>query len=278
MNSTSTPVRLYRMVTPESECPWGLKASALLRDRGIEFEDIQLRSRAEVDQFKAQQGVATTPQIFFGADRIGGYSDLATKLNAPIQSTKPSYQPVIALFSVAGLISLSLSLGMPGFMGISLSMLASLKLMDIKTFAASFATYDLISQAFKPYGKLYPFLELGIGLGFLSGLAPMATGIGSMLVGVTGATSIIKAVYIEKRSLNCACVGGNSKLPLGVVSIAENTMMVLMGIMLIATTTGMKPVGELQRADRGSMAILQGDRVLAIDGTIHRSRSQEFIQ
>jgi glutaredoxin len=240
MNVTLTTVKLYRMVTPESECPWGLKAAALLTEKGIEFEETQLRSRAEVDAFKVQYGVATTPQIFFGADRIGGYSDLAAKLNTPIRSSKISYQPVIALFSVAGLISLSLSLGMPGFMGVSLSMLASLKLMDIQAFAASFASYDLITKIFKPYGKLYPFLELGIGLGFLSGVFPIATGVGALLVGVAGATSIVKAVYIEKRSLNCACVGGNSKLPLGVVSIAENVMMVLMGLMLIASAMGMK--------------------------------------
>jgi hypothetical protein len=180
--------------------------------------------------------VATTPQIFFNTKRIGGYTDLAEQLSATPESTDTSYIPVIALFSTAGLMMLALSLKMAGFMGISLSMLASLKLMDLDSFTDSFQKYDLVTKKFKPYGKIYPFLELAIGLGFLSGIAPLLTGIASVTVGISGAISVFKAVYIDKMALNCACVGGNSKAPLGVVSTIENLMMVIMGAMLIYTT------------------------------------------
>ena len=80
---------------------------------------------------------------------------------------------------------------------------------------------------------MYPFLELAIALGFLSGIAPLATGIGSLAVGLSGGASVVKAVYIDKKDLNCACIGGNSKAPLGIVSFVENAMMVVMGAMLI---------------------------------------------
>jgi hypothetical protein len=145
------------------------------------------------------------------------------------------YTPVIALFSTAGLMALATSLGMTGMMGISLSMLASLKLMDIQAFTESFQKYDLVSQQFKPYGQIYPFLELLLGLGYLSGVAPLATGIGSLVIGLSGAASVFKAVYIDKLDLNCACVGGNAKAPLGVVSFAENAIMVVMGSLLLFT-------------------------------------------
>jgi hypothetical protein len=145
------------------------------------------------------------------------------------------YTPVIALFSTAGLMALATSLGMTGMMGISLSMLASLKLMDIQAFTESFQKYDLVSQQFKPYGQIYPFLELLLGLGYLSGVAPLATGIGSLVIGLSGAASVVKAVYIDKLDLNCACVGGNAKAPLGVVSFAENAIMVVMGSLLLFT-------------------------------------------
>jgi glutaredoxin len=160
-------VSVYRMSTPDHECPWGLRAIDLLTEKGIEFEDIKLRSREEVDAFKAK----------FGAERIGGYSDLAERFQVSPEQAEYSYTPVVALFSTAGLVALVTSLGVTGFMGISLSMLASLKLMDLNAFAASFEKYDLITKRFKPYGKTYPFVELLIGLGFLSGLAPLATGI-----------------------------------------------------------------------------------------------------
>ena len=73
-------VHLYRMSLPEHECPWGLKAIALMNSRGIDFEDHLLRSQDEVNAFKQRHDVATTPQIFSGDRRIGGYSDLAALL------------------------------------------------------------------------------------------------------------------------------------------------------------------------------------------------------
>ncbi|MFG6098830.1 hypothetical protein SPB21_26525 [Leptothoe sp. ISB3NOV94-8A] len=63
----------------------------------------------------------------------------------------------------------------------------------------------------------------------------MATGIGSLAVGLNGVASVVKAVYIDKLALNCACVGGNSKAPLGIVSFAENAIMTFMGAALIVS-------------------------------------------
>jgi glutaredoxin len=246
-NSTMTgTVKVYRMSTSDRECPWGIRAINLLTEKGIEFEDIKLRSREEVDVFKAKYNVATTPQIFFGEERVGGYSDLAERFQVAPEKADYSYAPVIALFSTAGLMTIATSLGMTGFMGISLSMLASLKLMDMNAFTTSFEQYDLITKRFNPYGKAYPFIELLFGLGFLSGVAPLATGIGSLLVGLAGATSVFKAVYIDKLALNCACVGGNAKAPLGVVSFAENAIMAIMGASLIFSSITARELKSMQ--------------------------------
>jgi glutaredoxin len=227
-----TDVRVYRMSTPERECPWGLKAIELLATEQISFTDLRLTSQAEVDEFKAKYQVTTTPQIFFGEERIGGYTDLAQRLQVEVKTPEYSYTPVIVLFSTAGLMTLATSLGMTGFMGISLSMLSALKLMDLNSFTAGFERYDLVAKHFKFYGRVYPLAELSIGLGFLSGLLPLATGIGSLVIGTIGGASVLKAVYIDKMALNCACIGGNSKAPLGIVSFAENAIMASMGLML----------------------------------------------
>ena len=229
-------VRLYRMSTSEHECPWGIKAVKLLQAKGIEFEDHKLRTKEETAAFKAKHGVQTTPQIFFGDERIGGYTDLAEKLNVTAEGAEYSYTPVIAVFSSAGLMALTTSMGLTGFMGFSLSLLATLKLMDLDSFAESFAKYDLVTKKIRPYAKIYPFAELAIALGLLSGVAPLATGITSLLVGVSGGISVIKAVYIDKLALNCACVGGNSKAPLGIISFSENAIMAVMGAALIFST------------------------------------------
>lgn len=232
-STVKQPVRLYRMSMPEHECPWGLKAVDLLNDRGIEFEDHRLTSKREVEAFKEKHSVAATPQIFFDEERIGGYTDLADYFDVEAEDAEYSYTPVIALFSTAGLVAWAAALGIPGFMGISLSMLASLKLMDLEPFVESFEKYDLVTQRVKPYGKAFPFLELLLGLGFLSGVAPVVTGLGSVIIGTSGAISVFKAVYIDKLELNCACVGGNSKAPLGVISFLENAIMIGMGSVLL---------------------------------------------
>ncbi|HBS42685.1 MAG TPA: glutaredoxin, partial [Oceanospirillales bacterium] len=52
-------------------------------------------------------------------------------------------------------------------------------------------------------------------------------------IGGVGAASVYRAVYIQKRELKCACVGGNSKVPLGFVSMTENLMMVAMGLWML---------------------------------------------
>ena len=262
MNSTTLEkVRVYRMSTSDHECPWGLKTINLLNDKGIEFEDNKLTSREEVDEFKAKHHVETTPQIFSGDERIGGYTDLAEKLDIKAEGADYSYTPVIAVFSSAGLMALATTMGLTGFMGFSLSLLATLKLMDIESFAEGFEKYDLITKRIKPYAKVYPFAELALALGFLSGVAPMLTGITSLFIGVSGGISVIKAVYIDKLALNCACVGGNSKASLGIISFAENAIMALMGGALIySAATGEVESAKVREIEPAAIVQVQDTR------------------
>ena len=67
---------LVRMVLPDHECPFGVRAKQMLEQNGFEIEERVLASRDEVDAFKAEQGVATTPQVFIAGTRIGGSDDL----------------------------------------------------------------------------------------------------------------------------------------------------------------------------------------------------------
>lgn len=55
----------------------------------------------------------------------------------------------------------------------------------------------------------------------------------ALIVSTIGAISVFKAVYIEKRDLRCACVGGGSEVPLGFISLTENLMMMAMSIWML---------------------------------------------
>jgi glutaredoxin 3 len=71
---------LYRMVLPEHTCPFGVRAKQMLEQNGFTVDDRILESREEVDAFKEEHGVATTPQVFIGGERIGGSDDLERHL------------------------------------------------------------------------------------------------------------------------------------------------------------------------------------------------------
>ena len=62
----------------------------------------------------------------------------------------------------------------------------------------------------------------GVGMGVSIPLA--------LFIGTVGAVSVFKAVYVDRRELKCACVGGDSNVPLGFVSLTENLMMVAMAL------------------------------------------------
>jgi glutaredoxin len=235
---------LYRMVMDEHVCPYGLKARHLLRSRGYTVDDRWLTTRAETDAFKAQHGVATTPQAFVAGARIGGYDDLRRFLGVRMRDpTAASYRPVIAVFAVAALMALAASLAAFGspltmraaewFVAFSMCVLAILKLQNLDRFATMFLGYDLLAKRWVPYATIYPFAEAMAGVLMASGtlrwlLVPIALTIGGI-----GAVSVFKAVYLDGRALKCACVGGDSNVPLGFVSLTENVMMVMMGLWML---------------------------------------------
>jgi glutaredoxin len=241
------PIRraaLYRMVMKEHVCPYGLKAKHLLKSQGYTVEDHWLTTREETDAFKVQHGVKTTPQTFIDGQRIGGYDDLRRFFGKRVKDPKAlTYTPVIAVFAVAALMALAASqaaLGAPftvqaaeWFVAFSMSLLAMLKLRDVETFSSMFLGYDLLARRWTPYAYVYPFAELLAGILMASGALTWLSAPVGLFIGGVGAVSVFKAVYIDKRDLKCACVGGDSNVPLGLVSLIENLMMIAMAIWML---------------------------------------------
>jgi len=238
--STSSAV-LYRMVMTDHMCPFGLKTKHLLRSHGYQVDDRPLRSREAIDAFKQEHGVTTTPQVFIAGQRIGGYEDLRRHLGLPVRDPDaPSYRPVIALFSLTFLSALAASKGAFGtvftvqaaewFIAFSMVVLALLKLQDVESFATMFLNYDLLAQRWVPYARFYPFGEVVAGVLMVGGILHAVSVPLALFIGTVGAVSVFKAVYIDRRELKCACVGGNNAVRLGFVSLTENLMMIAMAV------------------------------------------------
>ena len=67
---------LHRMVLPDHTCPYGVRAKAMLEEAGFEVDDQVLSSREEVEAFKSEHGVSTTPLVFIDGEEIGGSAEL----------------------------------------------------------------------------------------------------------------------------------------------------------------------------------------------------------
>lgn len=240
---------IYRMVMPHHVCPWGLKARDLLKRSGYEVDDRHLTTREATDAFKAEHGVATTPQIFIGGTRIGGYDDLRRFLGKRVADPgATSYRPVVALFAMTALLAMAVSQAVAGspftlraaewFVGFSMVVLALLKLQNVESFATMFLNYDLLAKRWVPYSYVYPFAEALAGLLMVAGVLTWLSVPVALVIGTIGAASVFKAVYVDKRELKCACVGGSSNVPLGFVSLTENLMMIAMAVWMAAAATG----------------------------------------
>ncbi len=243
---------LHRMVMDGHVCPYGLKARDLLRREGFEVEDRWLTTREAVDAFKAEHDVKTTPQVFIGGERIGGYDDLRRYLGKPVADPKAtSYRPVIALFGMTLLMALAASFAVHGtpftiragewFIAFSMAVLALLKLQNVETFATMFLNYDLLAKRWVPYSYLYPFAEGLAGILMIAGALTWLSVPVALFIGTVGAISVFKAVYVDRRELKCACVGGSSNVPLGFVSLTENLMMIAMAIWMALGAFGLLP-------------------------------------
>ena len=124
------------------------------------------------------------------------------------------------------------------FISISMVLLGLQKLKDIESFSTMFLNYDLLAKRWVRYGYVYPFVETGAGLLMTAMVWHWLSVPSALFIGTVGAVSVFKAVYIDKRELKCACVGGDSTVPLGFVSLTENLMMVGMALVMGVVALG----------------------------------------
>ena len=248
-STTPRTATLHRMVMPSHTCPYGLKALHLLRREGYEVDDRWLTTREATDAFKAEHDVKTTPQVFIDGRRIGGYDDLRRHFGKRVaEPGATSYRPVIANNATTLLMALAASVAVHAtpftgqalawFIAFSMTVLALLKLQDVEKFSSMFLNYDLLAKRWVPYSYIYPFAEGLAGVLMIAGVATWLSVPVALFIGTIGAVSVFKAVYVDKRELKCACVGGSSNVPLGFVSLTENLMMIGMAVWMALAEWG----------------------------------------
>lgn len=108
------------------------------------------------------------------------------------------------------------------------------KMLDVKNFAESYSSYDIITKKWLGWGYIYPFIELALGIAFLIRFNPLITNIVTFVVMTISIIGVLQSV-LNKRKIKCACLGSVFNLPMSTVTITEDAMMIIMsGIMIAA--------------------------------------------
>ena len=151
------------------------------------------------------------------------------------------YLPLIILFGLSVAVALAKQGAYAGpfdsrsamhdFMGVFLVIFSMFKLFDLAGFADGFQMYDLLAKPFRPYAYAYPFIELGLGLGYLAAWnLPVIYGV-TIAVMTFGAVGVIRALR-RGLDINCACMGTVLKVPLSTVALTEDLGMAVMAALM----------------------------------------------
>ncbi|MFN3487594.1 MAG: heavy-metal-associated domain-containing protein [Emticicia sp.] len=106
------------------------------------------------------------------------------------------------------------------------------KFLNLKAFAESYAMYDLLAMKIPVYGFVYPFIELGLGLAYLTSFQPQFTNWATVIIMGFSSIGVIKSV-MNKQKIRCACLGTVFNLPMSTVTIIEDLLMVGMAVLML---------------------------------------------
>jgi copper chaperone CopZ len=180
--------------------------------------------------------------------KAGKYTltEVAAPAVAEAEAERTWFETYFPLLLIAGYIAAASFAGAtPGARGIDWSIwmtnamagfflvFSAFKFLNLRGFAAAYATYDLGAKAWAPWGLVYPFLELALGLAFLFRwnlpLANLAT---VVLMGFSS-IGVIQALA-KKQTIRCACLGTLLNVPMSTITLVEDLAMVAMAAMGLA--------------------------------------------
>ena len=118
------------------------------------------------------------------------------------------------------------------FMGLFYIIFSFFKILDIKGFSISFRMYDPLAKKVPLYGIIYPFIEILLGIMFLTRIeVEIAIILTIIVLGIT--TVGVTKTLLNKKSISCACLGTTLKLPMTEATLIENALMIIMAFILL---------------------------------------------
>jgi len=103
------------------------------------------------------------------------------------------------------------------------------KFLDLKGFASAYQSYDIVARKFPVYGFMYPFIELGLGIGYLLGGRTLLVNVITVLVMAVSTYGVMQSLA-KKKTIECACLGTVFKFPMTKVTLFEDLLMLVMAL------------------------------------------------
>lgn len=152
-----------------------------------------------------------------------------------------TYKPILLIFGYITVISIiagytaedfSWMTFMRVFMAGFFLTFSFFKMLNLKGFADSYSMYDIVAKKFKNWGYVYAFLELGIGLAFALDFQPVFTNVFTTLIMSISLIGVLQSV-LNKKKIQCACLGAVFNLPMSTVTIIEDSLMIIMSAAML---------------------------------------------
>jgi copper chaperone CopZ/uncharacterized membrane protein YphA (DoxX/SURF4 family) len=157
------------------------------------------------------------------------------------RSWAETYKPILLIFGYVTAISLVVSwqdnainfmLFMRIFMAGFFLTFSFFKMLNLKAFAESYAMYDIVAKKFSAWGYIYAFIELGLGLSFALNLSPVIVNWVTLIVMTISILGVLESV-LNKKKIQCACLGAVFNLPMSTVTIVEDAIMIAMSAAML---------------------------------------------
>ncbi|NJM37129.1 MAG: heavy-metal-associated domain-containing protein [Akkermansiaceae bacterium] len=184
--------------------------------------------------------VISDEEINFWLQPLGRYQVFSSQASMPEKSVT-TYRPLIILFIYLILVTTSFliatgqwdtMLAMRLFMGGFFIAFSFFKMLDLRGFADAYQSYDIIAKAWPSYGRIYPFIELSLGLAYIANLNPLLVNLITAITMGVSLIGVVKSVF-SKQIIRCACLGTVFQLPMSTVTIIEDGLMLIMAIFML---------------------------------------------
>jgi copper chaperone CopZ len=147
-----------------------------------------------------------------------------------------TYKPILLIFGYISAVTLLVQLknesfnlmeAMRHFMAGFFLVFSFFKLLNIKGFAESYVMYDVLAKAIPAWAYLYAFVELGLGIANVINFNPLITNLTTLVVMTISIIGVLQSV-LNKKKIQCACLGAVFNLPMSTVTIIEDALMIVM--------------------------------------------------